>query len=370
MTHRHGVRVHAGGELGIVLLGVGLEHVEPLRGRLHWRLLETGIDHLHGGLDVADHRACDGTGVLDLVRVDIDLDELDVRVPFLALAEIEHPVQTSADEQHDVGGAQRETAAARRAVWVIVRNDALGHRHRLEWHVGLLDEFTQFVLGLGQRRTLAHKHERVLGLGEQLERFIHRGLRRRHCRSRLVRDPQLRLGDILVERLGDGVVREIDVDTARTAGACDVHGAGHSKRNVFDLVDAERFLAELLRIVHLVEAFVFAFVHVDDMASGRTADHDDREAVRGGFKQRCQTIEEARRGNGERHSWATGEESFGSGSVHRVLLMAHADEADAHALCDTCEISDRDSDDAVHMLDTVLDERLGEVVGRIREILV
>lgn len=149
-----------------------------------------------------------------------------------------------------------------------------------------------------------------------------------------------------------------------------MHGAGHSKRNVFDLVDAERFLAELLRIVHLVEAFVFAFVHVDDMASGRTADHDDREAVRGGFKQRCQTIEEARRGNGERHSWATGEESFGSGSVHRVLLMAHADEADAHALCDTCEISDRDSDDAVHMLDTVLDERLGEVVGRIREILV
>ena len=45
-----------------------------------------------------------------------------------------------------------------------------------------------------------------------------------------------------------------------------MHGTGHRERNIFDAVDAQRGLAELLGVVHLVEAFVFAFLKVDHMA--------------------------------------------------------------------------------------------------------
>ncbi len=148
-----------------------------------------------------------------------------------------------------------------------------------------------------------------------------------------------------------------------------MHGARHGERDVFDLVDAEGFLAEGLRVVHLVEALVFAFVHVDDMAGRGAADHDDRESVGGGFEHGGETIEEAGGGDGQRHRRLAGQEAFGRGGVDRVLLMAHADEPHAHALRDTREIGHGDADDTIHVLDAVRHERLGQVVRGIGEIL-
>ena len=148
-----------------------------------------------------------------------------------------------------------------------------------------------------------------------------------------------------------------------------MHGAGHGERDVLDLVDAEGFLAEGLRVVHLVEALVFAFVHVDDVAGRGTADHDDRETIGGGLEHGGEPIEEAWGGDGQCHGRLAGQEALGRGCVDRVLLVAHADVAHAHALRDTREIGHRDADDTVHVLDAVRHERLGQVVRRIGEIL-
>lgn len=70
-------------ELGHVL-GTGfLQHAEPFLRSLERELSQRAVEHGHGGPDVSDHRNGDLTGVLDLFRIDVDLDELHILVPQL-----------------------------------------------------------------------------------------------------------------------------------------------------------------------------------------------------------------------------------------------------------------------------------------------
>ncbi len=144
----------------------------------------------------------------------------------------------------------------------------------------------------------------------------------------------------------------------------------HGQGDVLDAVDAQRGLAERFGVAHLVEAFVFALVEVHDVAGGRSADHDDRESVDGGFQQRRQSVEESRRRHGQRHRRPGVEKAFGGGRIDRVGLMPHTDIAHAHALRDACEIGDGNADHAIHVADAVRHQRLGKVMRRVRDGLV
>ena len=148
-----------------------------------------------------------------------------------------------------------------------------------------------------------------------------------------------------------------------------MHGARHDQRNVLDPVHAERRLAELLGIAHLVKTLIFAFGKIHDVAGGRSADHDDRITVRSRLKQCRQSVEETGGGYGQGHRWPAGNESIGRGRVDRILLMAHTDVAHAHALGDAGEIGDRDADHTVHVPDAVLHQDPCKIVRGIGQIL-
>ena len=243
-----------------------------------------------------------------------------------------------------------------------VRQHSLGHGHRLEGDVGFADEFADLLFGVGDRRAFADDHQRTLGLAQQCEGGVDGFACRRHGRGGIGGGPEHVVGLPSVQRLCHGVVGEIDVHGAWASRGGDVHGAGHHQGDVFDAVHAEGRLAEPLGVAHLVEAFVFAFVEVHDVAGGRSADHDDRESVHGGFQQGRQAVEEAWCGHGQRDRGARRDEAFRGRGVDRVLLVAHGDEAHSHVLGDACEIGDRDADHAIHVPDAVGQQRPGKVM--------
>ena len=80
---------------------------------------------LHHRFDVTDERGGDGLVAVHLVRGDVDLDELGVRVPLRRIAVSEQPVQACADEHHHVGPLQGQRAGGGRRLRVVVGQQTL-----------------------------------------------------------------------------------------------------------------------------------------------------------------------------------------------------------------------------------------------------
>ncbi len=167
MAHRHLFGTFLRREFRFVRCARLANQTKPFLGCRERTLFQCAVEHHHGGADVAHHRHVDLARVVDLLRVDVDLDEPHLAVPWFALAERQHPVEARADEQHHIGVAQRKRTAAGGAARIIVRHHAFGHRHGLERDVGFADEFADFLFGAGDRRALADDHQRMLGLAQQ-----------------------------------------------------------------------------------------------------------------------------------------------------------------------------------------------------------
>ena len=155
--------------------------VEPLGRRLR-PVRSHGAEHRrHARPDVADDRRIDAHVAVGFLRRDVDLDELLAAprlrrraAPCLALALREQPVETRADQHHDVGPGQHVRACRGRGLLVRVGQESLRHGHRQVRDAGLFDERADVGVGLRVRRALAEDDQRTLGALQQIERALAR----------------------------------------------------------------------------------------------------------------------------------------------------------------------------------------------------
>ena len=137
--------------------------------------------------------------------------------PGLALAVRQQPVETRADQHHDVGLRQHRRARRAGALRMGVGQQALGHAHRQERHAALLDEAADRVVGLGVGRALAEDDQRALGALEHIERALDRGRCGYLRRRRIDHLDQRLLAGLRVHHLAEQLGRQIEIDAARTA---------------------------------------------------------------------------------------------------------------------------------------------------------
>jgi hypothetical protein len=119
----------------------------------------------------------------------------------------------------------------------------------------------------------------------------------------------------------------------------------------------------------LVHLFVIALLQIDDLALRGARDQDHRKAVHRGVRERVQTVQESRRGNGEADARFLREESGDGGCVTGVLLVTEREHAQAVGLGAAREVGDRNAGQGIEGVDAVelecLDDEL-EAVDRVR----
>ena len=250
----HQLRSH----LGRVGFFARFDGVGPIGRRGLPALVDAPEEGGHAGADVADQRGGDLDVAVHLLGLDVDLDEL-LRsgcTPGLALAVRQEPVEAGADQQHDVGLLQGRRARRARRLRVRVGQEAFGHAHRHVRDAGLLDQGADVPVGLRVGRALAEDDQGALGA----------------------------LPGLRVQNLGKKFGRQIEIDAARAAGDGRADRARHADADVRGMQDAEGRFAQGPGDGQLVHLLVIALLQVDDLALGRAADQDHREAVGGGVR--------------------------------------------------------------------------------------
>src|SRR5690606_36453164 len=116
--------------------------------------------------------------------------------------------------------------------------------------------------------------------------------------------------------------RDVQVDTARTAGQRGTDSANHGNADVFRTVDKEGCLTERTCDVQLVHFFVVTLLQVDDFTLGRTGDQNHREAVGGGVGQSGNAVQEGRSGYGYANARLLGQIAGDRSCVACVLFVA------------------------------------------------
>ena len=289
--------------------------------------------------------------------------------PRLALALRQQPVEPRADEHDDIGFRQHVRACRRCRLLVRVGQQALGHRHRQVRDAGLLDQRADVGIGLRVGRALAEDDQGLAGALEQIERALH-GIGRGNLLRRGVDDlDQRRLAGRGVDRLREQLRGKVEVHAAGAPGHRRADRARDADADVLGVQHAERRLAQRLGDRELVHLLVVALRQVDDLALGRAADQDHREAVGRRVRERRQAVEETRRGDGEADPRLLRQESGDRCRVAGVLLVAERDDAQAFLLHPPGEIGDRNAGQAEDRVDAVelegVDDEL-EAVGLLR----
>ncbi len=264
--------VHLGGLLGI-------EHLEPrdpaavsalvdLAARLGRELLE----HRAG---VARDRHVDLTVVVELGRVDVDVDDLGAGREPRWSPELDDVVEASADDQEHVHLAERLRTGVEERQLVIFRHGTAGERRRVERDPGRLDERPERGGRVRPPHAAAAEDQRPLRLREQRDRLGDGG-RIAHGAGR--RRPALRHRHRgLLERLTEDVAGQVEVDRAGLPRHRLAIRGGDHLGNALGVVDPSGPLGDGLHhreLVDLLERF-----HLEEDARARPTDRDHRRGV-------------------------------------------------------------------------------------------
>ncbi|MGY4652726.1 hypothetical protein ACVWWN_006522 [Mycobacterium sp. URHB0021] len=84
----------------------------------------------------------------------------------------EQPVQARTDEHHHIGLLQGKRPGGGRRLWMIVGQQALGHRHRHVRRPRGLDKLGDLLVGLRVGGALAEHDQRSFRVGQQVDRRI------------------------------------------------------------------------------------------------------------------------------------------------------------------------------------------------------
>ena len=150
-----------------------------------------------------------------------------------------------------------------------------------------------------------------------------------------------------VHHLGEQFGRQIEIDAARTAGHRGANGARDADADIGRMQHAERRFAKRLGDGELIHFLVIALLQIDDLALGRAADQDHREAVGRRVGERGQAVEEAWRRHGEADAGLFGQETRDRGGVAGMLLVPERDHAQPRCLRHAAEVGDRNAGHAV-----------------------
>ncbi len=282
--------------------------------------------------------------------------------PGLALAVREQPVQPRADQHHDVGIFEHRRARCTRALRMGVGQEALGHAHRQERCAALFDQRADRIVGLRIGGALAENDQRALGAFEHIERTLDGGRRRNLRRSRIDDFHQRLLPGFGIHHLTEQFCRQIEIDAARTAGHRGADRACHADADVGGVQHAERRLAQRLGDGELIHLLVVALLQVDHFTFRRARDQNHREAVGRGMRQSGETVEKARRRNGEADAGLFGQKARNGSGIAGILFVAERNDAKAGALRHAAQIRDRNARHIIDRLDAVELERLDDEV--------
>ena len=108
--------------------------------------------------DVAHYRCFDFTVTVHFLRTDIQLDKLDIRIPFLSLTMVEQPVESGSYQHHHICLTEHQTTGRCSTQRMIIRQYSLGHRHRQERNTRLFHKLLQLSFGLRISSTLTYNN--------------------------------------------------------------------------------------------------------------------------------------------------------------------------------------------------------------------
>jgi hypothetical protein len=129
---------------------------------------------------------------------------------------------------------------------MVVRQQALGHRHGQEREAGGLDERPDLLVRLRIGGTLAQYHQRPLRVGEQVDRAVDR-LRCRQLTRRVEDPPQRRVRRCGIDDFSEHRGWDVEIDSAGATRHRGPDRSGDAEADVFDPVHLIGGLGERFR---------------------------------------------------------------------------------------------------------------------------
>lgn len=299
---------------------------------------------------------------VDFDRVDVELNELSVGIPF-AMAARQKPVKAGAYEDDHIGFFHYRRAGRQGAQRMVVGQQTLCHRHGVVWNACRFDQIPDLVVDLSIGGSFTQQEHRLTGAGDEVGRTLDRigiGSDFGHGVDRRNHGVDESVGFVGVDDTSEARYRHVEIDAAgASADGCAI-GAHNGRRDVFRLVDAVGGFDKRARYGELVEFLVGSLLHVDGVAVARTRDLDHRVAVDGGVDGRCQAVEKTERADCQQNARCLCQEAVGGGGHAGLLLMAEADKLDALFLSDIGDFCNGNADETIHLVDADLVERHGK----------
>ncbi len=295
----------------------------------------------HGELGVADDAVIRLVELVDLLRVDVDADELAVLEQ--VLAEVERSVlgEGVAERDHHVGiekhlpcrfvAGVAEQAHRKR---VVLGDNSLAVHRRDQRHLVALHEGADLGPGAGADRAIAGPEHRLLagadGFGEESGDGFDLGRIGRHR-------PPVDLGRAVVgdlENRGGDVQRDRDLDRARPPGQGDLDRLVHDRDDVLDLGD--QIIGRLASLRVLLDDGIPDHPGIGGapeprclvrrtapvISYGRIAgDRDQRKGTGQRHAQARDQVERTRAGGREADAELAAERGVAAGHERRVLLV-------------------------------------------------
>ena len=298
--------------------------------------------------------------VAHLLGVDVDARDLRGGAEARRQGVADHVIRARAEDDDQIGLAERVVAHRQVGVGVVVGDDAAPLRGRVERDPGLLDKGPHLVPGVRPQDAAARDDDRLPGAVDRVDEGVQRlglGIGARPDD----RPPHIAPIDVgLVDGGVEHVAGEIEIDRAGLA--------------VQRLLEGEvDLLRQALQVVHAVGVFDPAFEGLDlvdlleDLAAeladrARAAEGYDRAAIDQGIGEPGPEIERAGTARPYAHARPLGHPRIGLRHIGGGLLVAGVDEPDALLDAGRFDIEHRPAHDVEDVLDTLRLQAPGEDV--------
>ena len=253
-----------------------------------------GQNRIQRRMDTAHYRRINPTVAVHFFRTGIQLDELGIRIPFLALTVVQEPVQPRSYQHHHICLTQDQTTSRSRTLRMVIRKKTFRHRHRKERNFSLLNEFLQLFFHSRISGTLTKDNQRFSSTRQEFQGTLYSRRTRNLHGNRINRCKERGLRFLNVHGGTQHGRCDVQIYTARSARQGSADGSCYSNGNVLRTIDTIGSLHKRFGNVHLVKTFIIALLEVDDVTVARTTDLNHRKTVDGCFGQRSQSIEKTR----------------------------------------------------------------------------
>ena len=181
-NHLQGIEiVHGLGrcfELGLHLGCIGLLHgvdaVHPCLATVDIERFHLTEHQVERGTDIAHYRSFDFAVAVHLIGTDVQLNELDIGIPFLTLTMVQEPIEPCSYQHDHIRLTKYQATGRSCALGMVVGQYTFGHGHREERNTSLFDKFFQRFFGLRISRSLTDDNQWFGCIAEEFQGPFHR----------------------------------------------------------------------------------------------------------------------------------------------------------------------------------------------------